>query len=72
MERQEIEFARRLADTNKARRDKGVKKLRAWLSHQSSKPPGFSDVDMLKVWKCLFDSMRMSDKPLVQIQDTDP
>eukprot|EP00118_Oscarella_pearsei_P021541 m.242453 g.242453 ORF g.242453 m.242453 type:complete len:62 (+) comp40219_c0_seq34:229-414(+) len=34
MERQEIELARRLADANKARCVKGVKKLKAWLSHQ--------------------------------------
>eukprot|EP00118_Oscarella_pearsei_P022038 m.251139 g.251139 ORF g.251139 m.251139 type:complete len:140 (+) comp40333_c0_seq8:459-878(+) len=27
---------------------------------------GFSDVDMLKVWKCLFFCMWMSDKPPVQ------
>ena len=39
-DRKEIDFARRLADPNKTKRDRALKKLNEWLAFQSSKPPG--------------------------------
>lgn len=58
----EIRFARRLADNDKAVRDKAVKKLRTWLHKQH----GLSELDNCKLWRGLFFCMWMSDKPLVQ------
>ena len=58
----EIKFARRLADNDKGVRDRGVKKLKAFLRKQQR----LSELDCCKLWRGLFYCMWMSDKPLVQ------
>eukprot|EP00123_Amoebidium_parasiticum_P009505 comp19517_c0_seq1/m.22812 comp19517_c0_seq1/g.22812 ORF comp19517_c0_seq1/g.22812 comp19517_c0_seq1/m.22812 type:complete len:686 (-) comp19517_c0_seq1:114-2171(-) len=61
-QQKEITFGKKLAHADKATRDKGVKKLKAWLGRQAN----LSDLDNRKIWKGLFYCMWMSDKPLVQ------
>ncbi|KAK7083725.1 Ribosomal RNA processing protein 1 B [Halocaridina rubra] len=63
---QEVFFAQRLADNEKTIRDRALKRLKGYLSVKSSRGPGFSDDDALKIWKGLFYCMYMADKPLVQ------
>merc|ERR1719341_2495094 len=63
---QEILFAQRLADNDKKVRDRSLKKLRKYFAVKSSNGPGFTEDDMIKIWKGLFYCMYMSDKPLVQ------
>merc|ERR1739838_181874 len=63
---QEILFAQRLSDNDKKIRDRAVKKLRKYLAVKSSNGPGFTEDDMIKIWKGLFYCMYMADKPLVQ------
>ncbi|CAL4093540.1 unnamed protein product [Meganyctiphanes norvegica] len=64
---QEILFAQRLADNDKKVRDRSLKKLRKYFAVKSSNGPGFTEDDMIKIWKGLFYCMYMSDKPLVQL-----
>ena len=61
-EKEIINFAKRLADNEKANRDVAVKQLRVWLA----KKPNLSESDLLKIWKGLFFCMWMSDKSPVQ------
>ncbi|KAJ7333102.1 Ribosomal RNA processing protein 1 B [Desmophyllum pertusum] len=62
----EEHFAKKLANNEKIIRDKAVNKLRAWIRSRPKDSPGFSEVDLLKIWKGLFYCMWMSDKPLIQ------
>ncbi|KAL9965525.1 hypothetical protein ACROYT_G029334 [Oculina patagonica] len=62
----EEHFAKKLANNEKIIRDKAVNKLRAWIRSRPKDGPGFSEVDLLKIWKGLFYCMWMSDKPLIQ------
>ncbi|XP_072900860.1 ribosomal RNA processing protein 1 homolog B-like [Hemitrygon akajei] len=63
----EIQFAQRLASNEKRFRDRAVKKLRRYLSARSQRPSGgFSQEELLKIWKGIFYCMWMQDKPLLQ------
>jgi len=60
MEQQQ--FARALANPDKAVRDKTVRELKKFLASVSS----FDDVEMLKLWKALFYCLWLSDKAPIQ------
>ncbi|XP_044260629.1 ribosomal RNA processing protein 1 homolog [Tribolium madens] len=62
---QELKLARVLAGNNKTARDRALKSLRKWFQNRSTAIP-FTEDDFLRLWKGLFYSMWMSDKPLVQ------
>ncbi|XP_074760578.1 ribosomal RNA processing protein 1 homolog B isoform X1 [Athene noctua] len=63
----EIQFAQRLAANEKRIRDRAVKKLRGYISIRTQRPAGgFSQEELLKIWKGLFYCMWMQDKPLLQ------
>ncbi|XP_062455359.1 ribosomal RNA processing protein 1 homolog B [Rhea pennata] len=63
----EIQFAQRLAANEKRIRDRAVKKLRSYISVRTQRPAGgFSQEELLKIWKGLFYCMWMQDKPLLQ------
>ncbi|XP_074015335.1 ribosomal RNA processing protein 1 homolog B isoform X1 [Numenius arquata] len=63
----EIQFAQRLAANEKRIRDRALKKLRGYISVRTQRPAGgFSQDELLKVWKGLFYCMWMQDKPLLQ------
>ncbi|XP_072115930.1 ribosomal RNA processing protein 1 homolog B-like [Mobula birostris] len=63
----EIQFAQRLASNEKRFRDRAVKKLRRYFSARSQRPSGgFSQEELLKIWKGIFYCMWMQDKPLLQ------
>ncbi|XP_076210937.1 ribosomal RNA processing protein 1 homolog B isoform X1 [Aptenodytes patagonicus] len=63
----EIQFAQRLAANEKRIRDRAVKKLRGYISVRTQRPAGgFSQEELLKIWKGLFYCMWMQDKPLLQ------
>ncbi|KAK3601270.1 hypothetical protein CHS0354_040449 [Potamilus streckersoni] len=64
----EVHFAQRLASNEKKTRDKAVKKLKKYLQAKSSakRDGGFSEDDLLKIWKGLHYCMWMQDKPIIQ------
>ncbi|NXW94581.1 RRP1B protein, partial [Alopecoenas beccarii] len=63
----EIQFAQRLAANEKRIRDRALKKLRGYISVRTQRPDGgFSQEELLKIWKGLFYCMWMQDKPLLQ------
>ncbi|KAM9390301.1 ribosomal RNA processing protein 1 homolog B [Phaethornis superciliosus] len=63
----EIQFAQRLAANEKRIRDRALKKLRGYISVRTQRPDGgFSQDELLKIWKGLFYCMWMQDKPLLQ------
>ncbi|POI35085.1 hypothetical protein CIB84_001165 [Bambusicola thoracicus] len=63
----EVQFAQRLAANEKRIRDRAVKKLRGYISLRTQRPGGgFSQEELLKIWKGLFYCMWMQDKPLLQ------
>ncbi|NXN98467.1 RRP1B protein, partial [Rhinopomastus cyanomelas] len=63
----EVQFAQRLAANEKRIRDRALKKLRAYLGARTQRPAGgFSQEELLKIWKGLFYCMWMQDKPLLQ------
>ena len=55
-------FIRNLASSSRTTRDRALTQLRTYLTHKKD----FSDLDFLKLWKGLFFSMWMSDKPKSQ------
>ncbi|CAK5264494.1 unnamed protein product [Mycena citricolor] len=57
-------FAKHLAANDKKTRDKSIKALAAFLSHESQEP--IPKLEMDKLWKGIFYCFWMSDKPLVQ------
>lgn len=66
-EEPEVQFAQRLACNETSTRNKALKKLRKYISARSHKPAGgFTDVELLKLWKGLFYCLWMQDKPLLQ------
>lgn len=62
---QELKIARVLAGNEKSARDRALKSLRKWFKQRSETLP-FTDDDLFRIWKGLFYSMWMSDKPLIQ------
>ncbi|XP_048202119.1 ribosomal RNA processing protein 1 homolog B isoform X2 [Perognathus longimembris pacificus] len=67
MQSAEIQFAQRLASGEKGVRDRAVKKLRQYLSVKTQRETGgFSQEELLKIWKGLFYCMWVQDKPLLQ------
>ncbi|NXX79443.1 RRP1B protein, partial [Urocolius indicus] len=63
----EIQFAQRLAANEKRIRDRALKKLRGYISVRTQRPAGgFSQEELLKIWKGLFYCVWMQDKPLLQ------
>ncbi|XP_059696019.1 ribosomal RNA processing protein 1 homolog B isoform X1 [Haemorhous mexicanus] len=69
----EVQFAQRLAANEKRIRDRALKKLRSYIGVRTQRPGdlfctvgGFSQEELLKIWKGLFYCMWMQDKPLLQ------
>ncbi len=61
----EIQFARKLASNDLDTRQHSERLLKKWLSNKAKK--GMDDTEICVLWKGLFASMFMSDKPLVQV-----
>uniref|UniRef100_A0A8C6ZAS4 Ribosomal RNA processing 1B n=1 Tax=Nothoprocta perdicaria TaxID=30464 RepID=A0A8C6ZAS4_NOTPE len=63
----EVQLAQRLAANEKRIRDRALRKLRGYVSLRTQRPRGgFSEEELLKIWKGLFYCMWMQDKPLLQ------
>ncbi|NWZ02092.1 RRP1B protein, partial [Loxia curvirostra] len=63
----EVQFAQRLAANEKRIRDRALKKLRGYIGVRTQRASGgFSQEELLKIWKGLFYCMWMQDKPLLQ------
>ncbi|XP_034429263.1 ribosomal RNA processing protein 1 homolog B-like isoform X5 [Hippoglossus hippoglossus] len=63
----EIQFAQKLASNEKPVRTKAIKKLKKYINVRSQKETdGFTDDELLKLWKGLFYCLWMQDKPLLQ------
>ncbi|XP_050188067.1 ribosomal RNA processing protein 1 homolog B isoform X1 [Myiozetetes cayanensis] len=63
----EVQFAQRLAANEKRIRDRALKKLRGYIGVRTQRlAGGFSQEELLKIWKGLFYCMWMQDKPLLQ------
>ncbi|NXB57376.1 RRP1B protein, partial [Struthidea cinerea] len=63
----EVQFAQRLAANEKRIRDRALKKLRGYIGVRTQPPAGgFTQEELLKIWKGLFYCMWMQDKPLLQ------
>lgn len=63
----EIIFAQKLASNEKPIRSKALLKLRKYIHVRSEKETGgFSEVELLKIWKGLFYCLWMQDMPLLQ------
>ena len=62
---EEVEFARKLASNDLETRQKSERLLKKWLGSKAKK--GMTDLEIRVLWKGLFASMFMSDKPLVQV-----
>ncbi|NWV85604.1 RRP1B protein, partial [Dasyornis broadbenti] len=63
----EVQFAQRLAANEKRIRDRALKKLRGYIGVRTQRAAGgFSQEELLKIWKGLFYCMWMQDKPLLQ------
>ncbi|XP_026939819.1 ribosomal RNA processing protein 1 homolog B isoform X4 [Sagmatias obliquidens] len=67
MQPAEIQFAQRLASHEKGIRDRAVKKLRQYISVKTQRETGgFSQEELLKIWKGLFYCLWVQDEPLLQ------
>ncbi|KAM8816362.1 ribosomal RNA processing protein 1 homolog B isoform 2-T2 [Rhynchonycteris naso] len=67
MQPAEIQFAQRLASHEKGIRDRAVKKLRQYISVKTQRETGgFSQEELLKIWRGLFYCMWVQDRPLLQ------
>ncbi|KAF6385435.1 ribosomal RNA processing 1B [Rhinolophus ferrumequinum] len=67
MQPAEIQFAQRLASHEKGVRDRAVKKLRQYISVKTQRETGgFSQEELLKIWKGLFYCMWVQDDPPLQ------
>ncbi|XP_020784720.2 ribosomal RNA processing protein 1 homolog A isoform X2 [Boleophthalmus pectinirostris] len=62
----EVQFAQKLASNEKPVRRKALKKLRAYISARCRTHAGFSEEELLKLWKGLFYCLWMQDKLLLQ------
>uniref|UniRef100_A0A3B3ZXR8 Ribosomal RNA processing 1 n=1 Tax=Periophthalmus magnuspinnatus TaxID=409849 RepID=A0A3B3ZXR8_9GOBI len=63
----EVQFAQKLASNEKPVRRKALKRLRGYISARSRTHTGFSEEELLKLWKGLFYCLWMQDKPLLQV-----
>ncbi|KAL8582640.1 hypothetical protein ACOMHN_028705 [Nucella lapillus] len=59
-------FAQRLAANEQTRRDRAIKKLRKYIGAKTAKAGGFSEEELLQLWKGLHYCFWMQDKPLLQ------
>ncbi|XP_059248428.1 ribosomal RNA processing protein 1 homolog B isoform X1 [Mustela nigripes] len=67
MQPAELQFAQRLASQEKGIRERAVRKLRQYLSVKTQREAGgFSQEELLKIWKGLFYCMWVQDEPLLQ------
>ncbi|XP_020008224.2 ribosomal RNA processing protein 1 homolog B isoform X3 [Castor canadensis] len=67
MQSAELQFAQRLASSEKGIRDRAVRKLRQYLSVKTQRETGgFSQEELLKIWKGLFYCMWVQDEPPLQ------
>ncbi|XP_053513714.1 ribosomal RNA processing protein 1 homolog B isoform X1 [Artibeus jamaicensis] len=67
MQPAEIQFAQRLASHEKGIRDRAVRKLRQYISVKTQRETGgFSQEELLKIWKGLFYCMWVQDEPPLQ------
>ncbi|KAH0518112.1 Ribosomal RNA processing protein 1-like protein B [Microtus ochrogaster] len=67
MQSAQLQFAQRLASSEKGVRDRAVRKLRQYLSARTqSDTGGFSQDELLKIWRGLFYCMWVQDEPLLQ------
>ncbi|XP_047574901.1 ribosomal RNA processing protein 1 homolog B isoform X4 [Lutra lutra] len=67
MQPAELQFAQRLASQEKGIRERAVRKLRQYLSVKTQRETGgFSQEELLKIWKGLFYCMWVQDEPLLQ------
>ncbi|XP_062060604.1 ribosomal RNA processing protein 1 homolog B [Lepus europaeus] len=67
MQPAEIQFAQRLASHEKGIRERAVKKLRQYLSVKTQREAGgFSQEELLKIWKGLFYCMWVQEEPRLQ------
>ncbi|XP_008825605.1 ribosomal RNA processing protein 1 homolog B isoform X2 [Nannospalax galili] len=63
----ELQFAQRLASSEKGIRERAVRKLRQYLSVRTQGDTGgFSQEELLKIWRGLFYCMWVQDEPLLQ------
>ncbi|XP_007665412.2 ribosomal RNA processing protein 1 homolog B isoform X1 [Ornithorhynchus anatinus] len=62
----EIQFAQRLTSSEKGTREQAVRKLRRFIGVKTQTAAGFSQEELLKIWKGLFYCMWMQDQPLLQ------
>ncbi|XP_021334455.3 ribosomal RNA processing protein 1 homolog A [Danio rerio] len=63
----EVIFAQKLAANEKSVRSKALLKLRKYIRIRSERAPGgFSEEELLKIWKGLFYCLWMQDLPLLQ------
>lgn len=63
---QEVKIVRALACNDVAQRNRQVRKLRKWFKLRASSSYPFTEEDFMRIWKGLYYTMWMSDKPLVQ------
>ncbi|KAM5281202.1 ribosomal RNA processing protein 1 homolog B [Ctenodactylus gundi] len=67
MQPAEIQFAQRLASSERGVRDRAVRRLRQYLSVKTQRETGgFSQEELLKIWKGLFYCMWVQDEPPLQ------
>ncbi|XP_066139334.1 ribosomal RNA processing protein 1 homolog isoform X2 [Euwallacea fornicatus] len=62
---QDLNYSRKLADNDEKTRKRAIKYLKKYLEHRY-KASGISEMSLKILWKGLFYSMWMSDKPLIQ------
>ncbi|KAH8281402.1 hypothetical protein KR054_000309 [Drosophila jambulina] len=63
---QEVKIVRALACNDVTQRNRQVRKLRKWFKLRASSSYPFTEEDFMRIWKGLYYTMWMSDKPLVQ------
>lgn len=67
MTSEELRFAQYLASNDRKTRDHTLARLRKWINLRSQRQTEeFNEEGMIKLWKGLFYSMWMADKPLIQ------
>ncbi|KAL1121976.1 hypothetical protein AAG570_003384 [Ranatra chinensis] len=63
---QEISFAKALSSNDKSLRDRALRRLKKWFLAKSDNSNNFTEDGFMRIWKGLFYSVWMSDKPLIQ------
>ncbi|XP_054984908.1 ribosomal RNA processing protein 1 homolog B isoform X1 [Sorex araneus] len=67
MQPAELQFAQRLASHEKGIRDRAARKLRQYISAKTQRETGgFTQEELLRIWKGLFYCMWVQDEPLLQ------